>query len=298
MRSLPSVTKVIPLVAALLICACGSELPSKLVAKPFVPSTSVHKMPIRSASRVKPHAPANAQLAYYGGSVLSNVNVVVVFWGPNVDPTTQANIGGFYSAVTNSLYFDWLSEYNTATQAIGRGTLAGTVTITPSNINTALNDTDIQTELANQISAGALPASTPNTLYMTYFPPGISITQGTSSSCSAGGFCAYHGTFYSASEVFYGVVPDEGPGSGCDVGCGSDPTPFNNLTSVSSHEMIEAVTDAEVGVASGPLGPPIAWYDPNNGEIGDICNAQQGSIAGYVVQTEWSNVSNACIVSR
>ncbi len=66
--------------------------------------------------------------------------------------------------------------------------------------------------------------------------------------------------------------------------------------------MIETVTDCEVGLATTNA-PPLAWYDNTNGEIGDICNAQQGSIAGgdgqtYVVQTEFSNADNNCIVSR
>lgn len=281
-------------------------------------SSRVHRMPVTTPEQrriLSASTPSNAQLAYYGGAVISNVSVVVVFWGSGVDSTTQANIGPFYSSVTNSTYFDWLSEYNTSgltaqdgspgtSQSIGRGTLAGTYTITPSNTSTTLADTDIQTELDAQISAGALPPPGANSLYMTYFPPGFTITQGSSQSCVAGGFCAYHGTYNGASgEVFYGVVPDESAGSGCDTGCGSNTT-FNNLTSVSSHEMIEAVTDAEVGIATGStIGRPIAWYDANNGEIGDICNAQQGSITGgdgstWTVQTEWSNVSNACIVSR
>src|SRR5207253_825562 len=45
---------------------------------------------------------------------------------------------------------------------------------------------------------------------------------------------------------------------------------------------------------------PLAWYAPAGtcGEIGDICNAQQGAVAGYTVQKEWSNVAGACVVSR
>ena len=66
--------------------------------------------------------------------------------------------------------------------------------------------------------------------------------------------------------------------------------------------MIETITDCEVGLATA-IAPPLAWYDPNNGEIGDICNAKQGTIVGadsvtYTVQTEWSNLSKACIVSK
>jgi MYXO-CTERM domain-containing protein len=58
------------------------------------------------------------------------------------------------------------------------------------------------------------------------------------------------------------------------------------------------VTDPGVGLATS-YGPPLGWYDPSNGEIGDICNAQQGTfLAGtvtYTVQKEWSNLSGACI---
>jgi hypothetical protein len=61
--------------------------------------------------------------------------------------------------------------------------------------------------------------------------------------------------------------------------------------------MIEAVTDSAVGLATGPIGPPLAWYDQANGEIGDICVGQGGSVAGFAVQLEWSNADGACIAS-
>lgn len=263
----------------------------------------VHMMPMLEGPGVD--APG-AHLNYYGGRVIPNVGVVAVFWGPNVDPTVRSQIGGFFTAVTNSPYIDWLSEYNTnitafdgqpgTNQFIGRGSLAATITINPFNTGTLLQDTAVQSEINSQINAGNLPVPDANTLFMVYFPPGIRIVQGGQVSCQQ--FCAYHGTFTrSGSSVFYGVMPDFGPGSGCDFGCGSNPSAFNNLTSVSSHELIEAITDADVGLAS-VIGRPLAWYDPANGEIGDICNAQQGSISGYVVQKEWSNQAGACIVTR
>jgi hypothetical protein len=82
-------------------------------------------------------------------------------------------------------------------------------------------------------------------------------------------------------------------------GCGNG-TRYQNETSVSSHELIEAVTDAEVGLATTSA-PPLAWYDNTNGEIGDICNAQQATVTGgdsrtYTVQREFSNLQNNCVV--
>ncbi|MGZ3457740.1 MAG: hypothetical protein ACXU86_04460, partial [Archangium sp.] len=270
-------------------------------AASFAPSSRVHTMPFgvgQSASEPGTvHAATTAHLTYYGGKVIANAKIAVVFWGPNVNSTVTSGIGGFYTAVTNSAYFDWLSEYNTGSQSIGRGSLLGTYTISPSQTSGTIDDTAIQTELNNQINAGHLPAPDGNTLFMTYFPPGMTITQGGSSSCVSGGFCAYHGTFNATrGETYYGIMPDMGSGSGCATGCGNS-TMFNNMTSVSSHEMIEAVTDAEVGLAT-VVGAPLAWYDSTNGEIGDICNAQQGSIAGYTVQKQWDNATNTCIVSK
>src|SRR5260370_25444741 len=80
---------------------------------------------------------------------------------------------------------------------------------------------------------------------------------------------------------------------GCNGGCGGGST-FQNLTSVSSHELAESITDAEVGIAS-VFDRPLAWYDQNsNAEIGDLCNHQHVVVATYTVQREWSNLRNVC----
>ena len=269
--------------------------------------------------------PAGAQLTYYGGRVVSNMQVVQVLWGPgsylsNVGSTGTPSMATFFQQSLNSAYVDWLDhDYNTVNpsprvgtaktnQHIGRGSFVNQYTITPSITGSTIDDTQIQAEISRQITAGHLPVPTTdaagnnNTYYAVFFPPGITITQGGSSSCVSGGFCAYHGTIPAGGgigELYYGVHPDMQPGSGCATGCGTSTT-FGNYTAVASHEMVETITDAEVGIAT-VIGPPLAWYDSTNGEIGDICNAQQGSFVGgdgqtYVVQKEWSNSQNACIL--
>lgn len=269
---------------------------------------------------IRPAATGN--LVYYGGRVVSDMRVVQVIWGTgsylsNVTSTATPSMATFYQQVLNSNYVAWLDhDYNTVTpspangstktnQHIGAGSFVGQYTITPSVTGT-VDDSQIQSEIAAQIQAGHLPAPTTdsagntNTYYAIFFPHGTTITQGGSSSCVAGGFCAYHGTISNAGghEVYYGVHPDMQPGSGCDTGCGSS-TAFGNYTSVASHEMVETITDAEVGLAT-TYGPPLAWYDNTNGEIGDICNANQGTFTGsdgvtYTIQNEWSNSQGACI---
>jgi hypothetical protein len=251
-------------------------------------------------------------LNYYGGRVISNVQVAVVFWTANVDFTTHNQIKGFYSIIDNSPYIDMLSEYNTvglngfldgmpgSNQTIGRGGVIGPYTITPSTNATTIDDTQIQAELQAQIASHNLPdpqldgGGNVNTLYIVYFPHGFTITLQGFLSCHAGGFCGYHGTYSNNNlSIPYGVIPDFGPGSGCDVGCGGGST-FQNLTSVSSHELAESITDTEVGLAN-TFARPLAWYDvPNNVEIGDICNHVHATLSGYTVQQEWSNSRNAC----
>lgn len=291
-------------------------LPAALIAAP----RSYQPVRQQGAGMIDRYAaaapPANAYLNYYGGHVLANVHVVPVMWGPNV-PSAVSGPGGaaaFYAAITNSPYFDWLAEYDTGildfdgnqgtNQSIGRGTAAKAITITPSNTNTAITDSDIQTELQGQINAGHLPQPDSNTLYMIHFPAGMSISMpdgngGTAKSCQQ--FCAYHSTIQHSPEIFYGVIPNVTT-DGCELGCGPVGGGFHNTTSVASHEMIEAVSDCEVGLATSN-GPPLAWYDPQgqDGEIGDICNGSQGTVTAggqtWTVQQEWSNSHNACITT-
>ena len=279
-----------------------------------VPKDDSHASPPPSIINESPifPGPAGAHLTYYGGPVVSSVQVIVVFYGTgSYDSSLASGLPPFYTAITNGTFMDMLSEYGTVGQSgtttnqlIHHGSYGGTFTITPSSANngSTIDDSQIQAELNSQIAAGVLPAPTydasgnANTLYMVYFPHGKTITQGGSSSCVSGGFCAYHGTFLrSSQDVLYGVQPDMQAGSGCDVGCGNASTSFQNYTSVASHEFAETATDAAVGLAT-VLGPPLAWYDNTNGEIGDICNAIQSTADGYTVQAEWSNLQSGCAV--
>jgi hypothetical protein len=266
-------------------------------------------------------APAGAHLSYFGGPIISNVQVIQVLYGSGsynsqIAGTTSPTMGNFFGDITgaNSGLMTLLQQYNTnisggTGQVFGNGTFAGLFQIVPAagNNGSTITDAQIQSELLAQINAGHLPAPTndalgnPNTLYMIFFPPGKTISQGGSNSCQAGGFCAYHGTTSStlnSKHVLYGVLPDMQAGSGCATGCGTSTT-FGNYTSVTSHELVEALTDADVGIAT-TFAAPLAWYDQTNGEIGDICNAQQGSYVAngttYTIQLEFSNSANNCVL--
>ena len=288
---------------------------------------TIHIVPFgRGSAGVKNGAaPAGAHLTYFGGPIISNAHVVVVFWGPSVNAAVTAGIGQFFTDITSSNYYDLLSEYSTAgitssggdssNQSLVRGQFDGAITITPSvpcpGGTCTITDADIQTELAAQIAAAHLPQPLTDaqgvitTFYMIYFPPGVTIDAGGGAlSCVV--FCAYHSNTSNASpslRIPYGVLPDFAPPSACSGGCGRG-TLFQNVTAVTSHELSEAVTDAQVGSAT-VTGPPLAWYDPSPpptpdlGEIGDICNGQDTfvNVGGntYSVQREFSNLQNDCV---
>jgi uncharacterized repeat protein (TIGR01451 family) len=277
----------------------------------------------------KNFAPGGAHLTYFGGPVISNIHVVAVFWGPNVNTaiTGTPGVGQFFADITTSRYYDLLSEYSTvgvtgagtpatsSNQTIGHGTFDGKFTITPSVCPgpTACTVTDgqVAAELASQINAGHLPQPVTdnqgnvNSFYMIYFPPGVTITlDAATKSCVQ--FCAYHSNTpatFTPRLVPYGVEPDFAPPSACANGCGGNASLFDNVTEVTSHEMSEAVTDAQVGSAT-TTAPPLAWYDPDPAanplaEIGDICIAQGAVVSAgsttYVVQKEFSNLQNDCV---
>ena len=298
-----------PLSAAL--ASPGDESPGAQVLQP----AQLHaRLGCLGGSNAAPYlrnasAPSGAHLNYYGGRVLSNVKIIMVLYGSGTYQSFIANdaapsMASFYQQVVNSSYLDWLCEYGTPTQTIGRGTYGGKVAITPSSANNRnpIDDSNIQAELQRQIQLGGLPAPDANTLYMVHFPQGKTITMGGTGSCVAGGFCAYHGTIAGSPEIFYGVMPDMSAGSGCATGCGQGATALDNQSSVCSHELIEAITDPEVGLAT-TYSAPLSWYDPAYGEIGDICNAMQVQFVGtdghiYTVQAGFSNMANDCIASR
>jgi hypothetical protein len=272
------------LLSTSLLGACMADSDSTDPTDSSADGTRVHMLLIHSDGKPTTSS-ATPHLTYFGGPVLTHISVHPVYW--NSATAFQSSINSFYPAITvSSIYSSLLFQYS----SIGTGSaVAG---IVDSRTTTSVSDAAVQTELNNLFAAGRLPLPNASNYYPVHFPAGVRITAPDGSqSCVQ--FCAYHGTYVrSGVNVNYGVIPDIGQ-SGCNGGCGGS-TVLNNTTSVASHELVEATTDPAVGLAT-VFGPPLAWYDQVNGEIGDICNGQQTTIAsGWTVQKEWSNSANAC----
>jgi hypothetical protein len=241
----------------------------------------LRKTPAELAVAQKAPAAAPAQLTYRNGPMLGSVQVFTVFWGSawSTDPLRQliAKLNDFFTFVLTSALLDQLSEYDIGGYTVGHGSLAGSATITSVDPPGTVDDSAIQTFLQNQIAAKTLPPPTASTLYFVYFPPGVVVSMGSSLSCQT--FCGYHDQIN--GTIFYGVMPYPG----C-TGCLGGMSDIDALTSTSSHELCEAITD--------PI-PGQGWYDDNNGEIGDICAWQTKKLGNYLVQLEWSNKNGSCI---
>jgi hypothetical protein len=229
-------------------------------------------------------APAAAppKLTYRDGPLISAVEVFTIFWGTAWNDPRQValipRINAFFDFILASPLIDQLTEYEVPKYPISHGRRIGTATITTPVLRTSLSDTTVQTMLRQQTDAGQpVPKPTVNTLYFIYVQQGVRVVMGGSASCQS--FCGYHNAI--GHEIFYAVMPYPS----CS-GCVGTLAAFDALTSTSSHELCEAITD--------PI-PGEGWYDDANGEIGDICAWQTRQVGNYTVQLEWSNESNRCI---
>jgi hypothetical protein len=274
-------------------------------------------VPLLAALCIALPASAAPLFKYYGGRVVSNAQVVQVYWTSTVSSAVQTGLPAFYTAILDSSYLDWLSEYSTVAvtpvdaqpgtqQRIGRGNYVTAVTITPANTATTLSNLQIHTELAAQIAAGHLPAPTTdatgnvNTVYMVDFPPTYTITVGGASSCAS--FCAAYDTMIvGGKSVGVGLFPEiiTGP---CAAICGTDLTPFNNVTAVHAGQLIQIITDLEFPIATASTVRPTAWFSnqpsvADTGNVADVCNHQHATVAGFVVEKGWSNKLASCIAS-
>ena len=221
------------------------------------------------------------KLTYRGGPLLASVQVFVFYWGdawsqgPLGQVVTQVN--DFFDQVLTSQLLDQLAEYSVPAFSIGHGTRTGSLELTTPP-PTSVTDADIQALIQQEIASDpAVPKPSPSTLYFVFLPPGVSVSLSGGSSCTT--FCGYHSDI--AGRVFYAVMPYPD----CQ-GCAGAMTVLDALTSTSSHELCEAITD--------PV-PGEGWYDYANGEIGDICAWQSKQLGTYTVQLEWSNRAGRCV---
>lgn len=252
-------------------------------------------------SSARRNTSAPYQLTYYGGPVVSNVQVQPVWWGsghyiPQVTNATSPNMQTAFTSITGAStstapYLGALAEYSTPAtggtgQTIGTGSvLRGTMIKPTIATGSTVYDSQIITELVNQFNNHtlALPSvdaqGYANTTYVLYFPSRVTVCQdpspGSTTDCSNNAFCGYHSSFAVQdpstqaviADIRYIVLPDTSSSTWLN-GCssyGAD-TPYTGLQSVASHELAEAITDPDVAEAPATCATPtncapLGWYD-------------------------------------
>jgi len=246
------------------------------------PKDAIRIVPLHKPEAQALAPAAAAKLVYRNGPLLTTVEVFTIFWGTGWQQEPSAGIlaqmNQFFDFVLTSNLMDQLSEYSVAGQSIGHGMRTGSIALTTPEPSASVTDQAIQQLLQREISSNAaFPQPSPNTLYFVFLPSGTTVVQGGSSSCQQ--FCGYHDAI--GNGIFYAVMPfPDCPG------CLGGVVQLDALTSTSSHELCEAITD--------PI-PGQGWYDDANGEIGDICAWKTKKLGKYAVQLEWSNRANKCL---
>jgi hypothetical protein len=246
------------------------------------PNDAIRIVPLHKAGAQAPAPTAAPKLVYRNGPLITSAEIFTIFWGSSWQQEPAASIlaqmNQFFDFILTSSLMDQLAEYNVAGQSIGHGRRTGSITLPSPEPSASVTDQTIQQLLQREIASHAVfPQPSPNTLYFIFLPSGTVVVQGASSSCQQ--FCGYHDAI--DSRIFYAVMPFPD----CS-GCLGSLARIDALTSTSSHELCEAITD--------PI-PGQGWYDDANGEIGDICAWKSKKLGNFEVQLEWSNRAGKCL---
>jgi hypothetical protein len=225
------------------------------------------------------------QVVSYGGPVIKNPVLQSITF-PGYDMVSQMD--DFVAQIGSTAFWEAaVGEYG-----VGAPTAQKPVHLL-SAAPTSIDDSEIQTWLAQQITGGTsgLMAPSANAIYVISYPATTTVTLQGATSCTT--FGGYHNSVaVGATEVAYAVVPE------CTF---MNMTTLDTITASASHELIEAVTDPHPLTTT----PTYASIDQNHlymqvllggGEIGDLCAQWQSSFfmpSGftYTVQRPWSNAA-------
>jgi hypothetical protein len=210
-------------------------------------------------------------VSFFGGNVLPQVQAQALFLGHAFSSapasTETATLDAFLKDITGGPYMQALARagYN-----VGPGSaVAGAVDNVPLAAGSTIPDALIRSRLQADINSGLLQAPNANTLYVVYVQPDVAVNLGSGQGTTQQGILGYHTAFVGAggAAIRYAVVVTPGGAAGNSV-LPEATTAIDQLTAVTSHELAEAVTDPDVNsiVNNGRLG----WFDPQQGEIGDI----------------------------
>ena len=231
-----------------------------------------------------PFAPSSGNLVDHGGKILPTSNTYAIWWGTQTSFPSDAKVGldALFTGLNGSGILSVTDQYM-------RGSSATT------SFHTNWLDTSAPPSHGPNVSAivgqackligqnGTQPDV--NGIYFVY----------TSNFPKGGNYCAWHshGTC-NGVDIQVAYMPNTTGVAGCDpgdlYGCNSYSQGTRSLANVTSHEFMEAITDADIS----------AWYDSSGSENGDKCAWKFSSCVtlangSWQLQQEWSNATSGCV---
>lgn len=235
---------------------------------------------------------------YQNGALIANANFWMVYWGSywtsGQGLLERKHFNSFVQSVAPSAGFTGLfAQYQQPSKPILAGAWAGEKPIADSVPAVTVDDSAIQNQIADWITASVLPVPDANTVYVILPPAGVDVTIGSSSACDS--FLGYHSAAYSPTGSFgryrYIVLPHQDCGADLAV---DGPVMFDGMTDTLGHEMSETITDPDGFFSTFTAG----WTDENTGmELADVC-ADTSATIGYLnfwMQKIWSQTGGTCI---
>lgn len=216
---------------------------------------------------------------YQGGPIINTPSVHALFVGDWTSAANQARatrLQSFLTDLLSSRYMNILSQYGCGTS----GTLASSSFITSSDHD--LSAADLHAFVQGAINAGTVPEPTDQaTCFILFLDDSTAVNDVAdgivmceANSDNAFGFHEFF-TTTAGNVAPFAVIP--GLTDACLTNsCANDGTCSLHLgqtreerqTQVASHELAEMFSDPQLN----------AWFDAANGENGDLCNGQSGSL--------------------
>jgi hypothetical protein len=225
----------------------------------------------------------------FGGQVVSNANVVALWWGDrNAFPAdARTSMEALLAGLNGTSYLAIVDQYMRGKKA--KLSFAGSLQVSSAPPDQEVTDADLAAVVCAALDAqGAAPD--PNTAYMVYaanFPGAAHAT-----------FCGWHswGTCHGIG-ILTAYLPNLALLQSCNWPappvCDGGDVVTQSLATVTAHELIEILTDPTAS----------SWYDPDNGhidEVGDKCawlfqGCTEAGGRSWQLQPMWSNATHNCV---
>ncbi len=255
-----------------------------LLAGCFMTTESEEPMSVLHFKDARGSATSTSPLIDHGGKVLPTSNTYAIWWGnqSSFPIDAKSGIDALFEGLTGSSFLGVADQYErgVSTSSTFHTNWTDTSSSPPTrnpSVSTIVN------EVCKVLSHnGASPDS--SAMYFVYtsnFPRNVN-------------YCAWHSYGYcNGVEVQVAYMPNVTGLAGCDpgnMGCNSYSQGTRALANVTSHELMESVTDPMLN----------AWYSSNGEEVGDLCSWQFQSCVtlttgSWMLQEEWSNASGGCV---